>query len=74
VVLVRLWRRRLIPGLNPAPAVPGGAELSQPPCELDSLCPSMPLDVFQVYDVADVAQVSYTGEFGKHGMALVNQA
>lgn len=49
--------RRLIPGLNPAaPVVLGGAEVAQA-CELDSLCPSMPLDVFSVYDVAAVSEV-----------------
>jgi hypothetical protein len=52
-----LSRRRLIPGLNPAPPVLGGAEVAAQSCELDSLCPSMPLDVFRVYDAAAVSEV-----------------
>lgn len=51
--------RRLIPGLHPATnQTPlGGAEAAAQACELDSLCPAMPLDVFRVYDADEVSQV-----------------
>lgn len=49
--------RRLMPGLSPAPQVPGGAEPTAQLSTLDSLCPPMPLDVFRVYDVSEISQV-----------------
>lgn len=52
-----LLHRRLIPGLTPAPRVPGGAEPAAQLSYLDRLCPPMPLDVFRVYDVSEVSQV-----------------
>lgn len=54
---VLLHCRRLIPGLTPAPRVPGGAEPAAQLSYLDRLCPPMPLDVFRVYDVSEVSQV-----------------
>lgn len=50
--------------------MPGGAEVAAQVSELDSLCPSMPLDVFRVYDVAEVSQVSCMAVLRLHGLLL----
>lgn len=40
----------------PMPAA-GGAEVQAETCELDALCPAMPIDVFTVYDVSAVQDI-----------------
>uniref|UniRef100_A0A383VIS3 chloroplast protein-transporting ATPase n=1 Tax=Tetradesmus obliquus TaxID=3088 RepID=A0A383VIS3_TETOB len=57
--LLRLVYRRLMPRLEACFVEPaaGGAEAQAATCELDALCPAMPLDVFEVYDVSSVSEI-----------------
>ncbi|KAF8056768.1 secA [Scenedesmus sp. PABB004] len=56
--LLRMVYRRLLPRLAPCRVdAAGGAEARAASCELDALCPALPLDVFAAYDAAAVADI-----------------